>query len=152
MRLTDFVEEGRHGRQRYESVRNSGRKVEGCSIAGGQFDFEMPAQSRRGLSDIDRYIEYRAMNDVNQLRLRPNDLIVQSPDDIPGGDRQIVLWPIDIDARFPQGVAPVGFLKESSLVAMNRELKDQHAGNRSLLNLQCFSPWLSKSAFFAQNR
>src|SRR5207247_8813838 len=68
------------------------------------------AESFGAFSQINRYIPDLAERHMNQLSLRPTDLVVETAQDVLRRARMVVLYEFDIDRRyFPKRLAVVGF-------------------------------------------
>src|SRR5579863_10100850 len=137
--VADLIEECGVGLERGEPVRETDGDEQALARTGAQLDGDMLAERRRGLADVDRDIERSAMNDLDELGLRLDQLIVEAAHDALGRDGEIVLLPVECEACVDERLAAKRFLKGSARIAIDRPLNDHDSGDARFSDFQCES-------------
>ena len=124
-----FVEEiGSVATCHAESVSESRRDVKLSMSLFRQFECLPPAERRRRFAQIDRDVEDRAADDLNQLALRLVELVMQAADRTKGGAGEIVLDEFEPQSCLAKTFLLIGLEEEPAAVGENFRFDQQKAG------------------------
>ena len=108
-----------------EAVREPGRHVALPEVVGRERDANPSAERRRAAADVDGDVEDLALDDADQLALRPPDLQMQAAQRAADRPRMVVLHERAGDAVLAVRVGVIGLDEEAAVVVVDVGLDDE---------------------------
>src|ERR1700733_7584742 len=135
-------------RHHHETVRETGRNPKHFAIAATQRFPHPLAECRRMPPEIERHVVDFSAQTANQLSLRVVNLIVETANHIPPGERLIVLNERTLDTQFRQSPLVVAFEKSTAGVLEDLRFKQLDICNAGRDCLHRYAPLAHRELTF----